>query len=85
MKTDLLRERVGCEDTHIVCSCLQMNRVTAKFRATKRAAGMECIEYSWDREICRFAVASPDKPSISRLSKHVEMDTFGLRSRIYEG
>ena len=37
---------------------LQMNHVTAKIRATKRAAQMGFTQGSWNREISRFTIAN---------------------------
>jgi len=53
--TSAAQVRVEYEDTHMLCSHLRVSRVTAKFCATKRAAGMDCLARSWDREISRFA------------------------------
>jgi len=49
-----------------------MNRVTAKIRATQRAMEMYFSAGSWNREISRFAIASPDSPQIFRINKKVK-------------
>ena len=53
------------------CPHLHMNHVTAKFCATKRAAARYFTQGLWNREIFRFAIASPDLPHVFRIDNHV--------------
>ena len=59
---------------------LQTIRFTKKC-ATKRATEMDFIESSWNREISRFAIASPDSPHVFRFIKRMENRHVSLKGQ----
>jgi len=64
---------------------LRMNRVTVQIFATQRASEMDYTQGSWNREISRFAIASPDNLHVFMFSNHVQNGHVWLKGQNITG